>query len=267
MCDCTFENGWQEIVGGEYMVVAAGVWDESAGQRRGVLMVTTRTLDNLKETGQDFYDAPLQAGKLRVIAANGLRLTVEAANGQRSIFDLNTRTWIDPAPGSPSYPTITPLPTFPGCSEENARLGEECRAQQQQTREAWAAADALTPTRTPLPTVTPIPTQLALGIFNNTDLIWPTSKYIFTNGWRDHANNTYLTIFAGGYRDNPQQGVIFVIIRTDDYRQVTELTFYGSPVPAGSLRITAADGSRLTLTATNNQQFIFDVATRQWVNP
>jgi hypothetical protein len=129
------------------------------------------------------------------------------------------------------------------------------------------AADALTPTRTPLPTVTPIPTQLALGIFANTDPVWPTSRYLFANGWRTLAANAYLTVYAGSYRATPQQGVLFLMQRSADYRQVIELAFYDTPTADGAVQIAAADGSRLTLTTPTNHQFIFDVATRQWLTP
>ncbi len=42
---------------------------------------------------------------------------------------------------------------------------------------------------------------------------------------------------------------------------------YQTPSQAGSIRVVAENNLRLTLTAVNNQPFIFDVATRQWVNP
>src|SRR5207253_9419659 len=107
------------------------------------------------------YDTPLRAGGMRVVAANGLRLTLHADNGQQFIFDVATRKWLPFAPGQHLYPTMQPPDRTSVCNFADAGPAEAtCVAQHIQTVAAQDTVLALTPTYTPLPptpTLTPEP--------------------------------------------------------------------------------------------------------------
>ncbi len=89
----------------------------------------------------------------------------------------------------------------------------------------------------------------------------------FGSGWRQIVNGAYITVWAGKDRDAPEQGLLSLEKMTLDGETTLERTCYQTPSQAGSIRVVAENNLRLTLTTTNNQQFVFDVATRQWVNP
>jgi hypothetical protein len=64
--------------------------------------------------------------------------------------------------------------------------------------------------------------------------------------------------------------VLVVFTRTLDFSLTLDggpETLYDTPTADGAVHVTAADGSRLTLVTTSNHQFLFDVATRQWLTP
>jgi hypothetical protein len=59
--------------------------------------------------------------------------------------------------------------------------------------------------------------------------------------------------------------------RPEAQRYVSEVNQYAIPQQVGLVRITAVEGTRLTLAtadpAVPATTFVFDLATRQWVNP
>jgi hypothetical protein len=55
------------------------------------------------------YWRPEKEGRLKVVAAEGMRLTLEAVTGSRYVFNVDTRQW-EAAPAIP-VPTATPLAT------------------------------------------------------------------------------------------------------------------------------------------------------------
>jgi hypothetical protein len=95
LCECRLGSGWRGIVNGEYMDVWAGAYKYDADQ--GVLLVFTRTLTLSRSSGErPEYTTPARVGSVRIVAADGLRLTLEAGNGQQFIFDAGTRQWVSP---------------------------------------------------------------------------------------------------------------------------------------------------------------------------
>jgi hypothetical protein len=174
-----------------------------------------------------------------------------------------------PTPNYPQYhtsadlnvfPPPTPVPTYP-----NFRATVETEVQL--TRVARATAHALTPTLLPptRPSITSTPAPLPLGIFPQDPQTHPCDCRL-NSGWRGILNGEYVDVWAGAYTHGLEQGVLVVFTRTLGLHTGLE-TLYDTPTADGAVQITAADGSRLTLTTATNHQFIFDVATRRWVNP
>jgi hypothetical protein len=174
-----------------------------------------------------------------------------------------------PTPNYPQYHTLadlyvfpspTPVPTFP-----NYRATVETEVQL--TRVARATEHALTPTL-PLPTrpsITATPEPIPLGILPYSPE-HRMNECDYNSGWRGILNGEYVEAWAGGCWHSPQIGALVVLTRTFEHAG-GPWTFYQTPADDGEVRVTAAEGLQLTLTAVNGQQFIFDVATRQWVNP
>jgi len=90
------------------------------------------------------------------------------------------------------------------------------------------------------------------------------------NGWYEEKDNTKIVALAGrSYKEvSPRQGQVYIAtydLRTGEL--IVEPVVYSSPTRHGELRITDVVGERLTLTAEDNTQFYFDVATRTWSSP
>jgi len=79
-------------------------------------------------------------------------------------------------------------------------------------------------------------------------------------------NDEYVDVWAGGCWHSPQVGALVVETMTLAHSG-GPWTLYYTPADDGEIHVTAAEGLRVTLTAVNGHQFLFDVATRQWVNP
>lgn len=115
---------------------------------------------------------------------------------------------------------------------------------------------AAIPTETPLPPATP-----RLGIFD--DNVPPFSTDTFWSGgkvWYGYADSRLLIVHAGSRGDDHQQGVVLIL--TD-----TSTDWYDTPVKDGTLTIISANGTVLSLTATDGVVYQFDVATRSFVSP
>jgi hypothetical protein len=77
--------------------------------------------------------------------------------------------------------------------------------------------------------------------------------------WFEQIGNRHLLVYAGGSRQNPQQGVVFVVL---DYGADPE--GYLAPEGSGMLTITGAEGERLILQGSNNSIYYFDVPGRKF---
>jgi hypothetical protein len=113
-----------------------------------------------------------------------------------------------------------------------------------------------------MPTGTALPPATArLGIFD--DNVPPYSTDTFWSGgkvWYGYANSVLLMVHAGSRGDDHQQGVVLIV--TD-----TSTDWYDTPEKDGTLTITSANGTVLSLTATNGAVYQFNVATRSFVSP
>ena len=114
------------------------------------------------------------------------------------------------------------------------------------------------PTGTPLP---PVTVTVRLGIFD--DNVPPFSTDTFWSGgkvWYGYANSVLLTVHAGSRGKDHQQGVVLIV--TD-----TSTDWYDTPAKDGTLTIASADGTVLSLTATDGVVYQFDAANRSYVSP
>ena len=92
------------------------------------------------------------------------------------------------------------------------------------------------------------------------------------NFWRGVINGEIVEISAGseGLDDDPSQGILMV-----SNWNTHAFDIYRTPQRAGAVEIVSVDGMRFTLvvisdpwtTATPGATFVFDLSTRQWVNP
>jgi hypothetical protein len=142
-------------------------------------------------------------------------------------------------------------------------------AQEQLTNVALATVLALTPTvpPPPPPTATATLALWATGILNTGDSVSFGGVYTFQMGWIGIVNNEYVVVYAGAYRNDHDQGVLVVRTVALSTEPLTGPDEYMTPVRAGAVSVVAVESLRLTLQARDGQQFVFDVGTRQWVNP
>lgn len=160
----------------------------------------------------------------------------------------------------------------PELSQESRRLIEDGLAYQKQQAERRATAVAQGATRprpgdpeyvTPIvPTARPSPTA---GIF--TIRIPPPfyREYNLTTTWRHYEGAGSLLLLAGAPKDDPAQGVLLEW-RIPAPGRAPQSARYATPTRSGSVRILAEQNGQLTLEAENGDLFVFDVATRRFVD-
>ena len=85
-----------------------------------------------------------------------------------------------------------------------------------------------------------------------------------TNSWRDYVHGQYFVVWAGALGADPQQGV--VVVADQEMTATTPLPQpIKTPTKHGKVRITAVNGSLLTLVADDGTMFVFDLTTRTFV--
>lgn len=144
-------------------------------------------------------------------------------------------------------------------------LLEDKRSRLQQVQEARQEAGLLTvPTLTlgvcppPEPTVSIM--ALPQGIFEmDGEGDYEDLDFMALNGWRGAVNGNWVTVMAGRQFSDPSRGKLAL------FTVNAPLQMEAAPVPRGSLRITAADGYRLTLTDEQGGVIYYDVAARRWL--
>jgi hypothetical protein len=142
---------------------------------------------------------------------------------------------------------------------------------------ALAGCETSTPTPTPAlpPTATPEPAStVALGTFDCPRPPTPADPPL-QSCWRGKLNGAYITVGAGlagasptGSTPASNQGVIVVADGTEVYAPPPGSTVYTTPQAVGAVHIRSVEGTRLTLATSDPAvTFVFDLQTRQWVNP
>lgn len=84
----TVANMWQDVVNGRLVHVYAGARGDDPSQ--GAVIVQTDGVDG--PAGNFDLATPVKAGAVRIVAANGTKLTLQAKNGATFMFDVLART-------------------------------------------------------------------------------------------------------------------------------------------------------------------------------
>lgn len=125
---------------------------------------------------------------------------------------------------------------------------------QQNAPEKPADICALRPT--PLPAAERIP-----GVDQFEPELFEQFNLIINSRWQGEVNGQWMAILAGISGEEPQQGVLLVLVQNTDDRALIP-----APQPGGALQIQAADEARLTLIDDNGTQHLFDAAARAFLN-
>jgi len=120
------------------------------------------------------------------------------------------------------------------------------------------------------PTITPEPFVPGINETSYAAYVNPQSAVI-TSQWRDMVNGQRTYVYAGARQDtsgatpDTRQGLIVVDAYSTDFSNHF-ITFYNAPGSTGVLRISSANGYRLTLASQNGETLYYDVLTRQYVD-
>jgi hypothetical protein len=106
------------------------------------------------------------------------------------------------------------------------------------------------------------------GIIETGQAPLPSSIYLIRNRWQMLGpDGNHTVVYAGGYTSEPNRGVIVVHVSSPSFAAL-ESTTYEAPGSPGSLRITGAEGMRLTLAGSAGEPALtFNIATRQFSVP
>jgi hypothetical protein len=192
------------------------------------------------------------------------------------------------APTDTSLPAVTTVPT-----EEPIRFASPTDAQL--TREAWntavaqrASEDATSVALSPIPPYTPFPFRTespepptptwTVG-FVPCPQPHNTNSPQYFSCWNGVLNGQLIWIQAGNNQNEgaPQGSVLHIGYYDLSQEHLLSEDLYPVPGSGGSVRIVSVDGTRVTLAPwdpatpgpppTPTTIFVFDLATRQWVNP
>ncbi|WP_242823232.1 hypothetical protein [Thermaerobacter subterraneus] len=94
---------------------------------------------------------------------------------------------------------------------------------------------------------------------------YPDPTVVIQNRWQGPAGDGHMAVFAGAYRDRPEQGLVIVHWYDDQWRFVRGRPVE-SPRAQGSLRITGAGDGVLILRAGSGDELRFDLATATFVD-
>lgn len=147
------------------------------------------------------------------------------------------------------------------------------------TSKAHSVARQQTEVAHPLPTgpvkfeLTILPTQRApTGIRQDPNPPGPSAYFLVQNAWQDYINGSLVQVFAGVNVDDPSGGVIVppgqgtLLVNPIRSHGTIPSWSYKTPTRSGPARITAANGTLLTVTTTGGDQFLFDVMLGQYFN-
>lgn len=103
------------------------------------------------------------------------------------------------------------------------------------------------------------------GIIDSGQAPFSAQAYRFENQWQDVVGGKHTNVWAGAAGDDPQQGIIVVTTTSLDLTQAGTPEVFRTPSRTGSLRITDARGTVLTLVSSGGAAFTFRVESRQLV--
>lgn len=95
-----------------------------------------------------------------------------------------------------------------------------------------------------------------------------SSYYTFKNRWIEKTDERSIVAYAGAITGESAQGILIVNVWTADSERLPEEGgYYFTPQKAGPIRITDAEGEVLTLITDTGVKFLFDVASRHYLDP
>jgi|SRR5215831_249250 len=103
------------------------------------------------------------------------------------------------------------------------------------------------------------------GIIDGGQAPFPAKQYLFENQWQDVVGGKHTNVWAGATGDDRQQGVIVVLTTSTDLTQTGSPEVFRTPSRTGSLHITDAHGTVLTLVDSTGATYTFRVESRQLV--
>jgi len=114
------QNAWQGLVDGHWANVVAGAHSNDLEQG---LIFSSWELPNAAIGA--FYNTPMRAGSVRIVAEQNARLTLEAADGTVFYWDIPAQSFVDsldavaptitpPPTGYPALATLPPATSYPG---------------------------------------------------------------------------------------------------------------------------------------------------------
>lgn len=104
------------------------------------------------------------------------------------------------------------------------------------------------------------------GIFPGDEGLFKPSQALIENYWQEKVGEEYLQVFAGASGENPQQGLVIVVItQADLVNSTTE--FHPSAEQSGSLHITEATPELVRMENQDGQAFCFKLVERSFGCP
>jgi hypothetical protein len=114
-----------------------------------------------------------------------------------------------------------------------------------------------------LNTIQITPMLLPGGIVEGPNGDLPSLIYLIQNRWYGSANGNGIVVYAGALADDLSQGIVHIALALPDWLFEQD---YLTPIKVGSIHIAAEQNARLTLVATDNTVFYFDVPGLQYVD-
>jgi hypothetical protein len=102
------------------------------------------------------------------------------------------------------------------------------------------------------------------GIVDDVQGALPTSTAQLLNAWQGRAGGGFVSVYAGATAGDANQGVVVVVTLEDARHPTLGQQLVKTPSRSGALRVTAANGSLLTLQAEGGASFTFDIAARRF---
>lgn len=161
------------------------------------------------------------------------------------------------APGAPAsaVPTTVPISATAPTSTSAPISPSATAAVTEPWPDFTATANML---QTLFPVITP---NRPTGIFDAGAELWHEG-YRIQNAWAGPINGVWAYVLAGAYASNDQRGVLQV---TREYPNAGYARFFDTPSQAGSVKIMAESGFRLTLQSANGTVFYFDIPSETFV--
>ncbi|NMC53910.1 MAG: hypothetical protein GYA48_09790 [Chloroflexi bacterium] len=104
------------------------------------------------------------------------------------------------------------------------------------------------------------------GIFPGDEGLFKPSQALIENYWQEKVGEAYVQVFAGASGENPQQGLVIVVVtQADLVNSTTE--FYPAAEGSGSLHITEATPDLVRMENKDGQAFCFKLAERSFGCP